>query len=149
MHHIAFSMESTPYSMLVMLAAFVAALWMGNLASMLFTRRLKRPLRSFSLLSAAIFLFTLPSSYVINSLGGVFWHFYGWVPAEHSEAFRFAAYAALVFFPSALIGAALPLLVSFYARSRGSAGYSASTCYGTGGMGGFAGIMLSLYLIPR
>lgn len=149
MHHIAFSMENTSYSMLVMLAAFVAALWSGNLASLFFARRLEKPLRSFALLSAVIFLFTLPSSYVIDSFGNAFWHLYGGASIEHSETFRFFAYVALVFFPSALIGAALPLLVSFYARSRGSAGYSASICYGAGGMGVFAGIMLSLYLIPR
>jgi len=142
---------STVLGISTIVTAFLGGLALG---SFLFGRKadlLPRPLRLYGWFEILIGLYALAVPFLFDGAVPLFRWFWE-VSGFHYEAlsvFRFVMASLLLVLPTTLMGATLPLLVSFASRGKGRTGEKAGLLYGLNTLGAVLGTLGSgFFLLP-
>ena len=148
-HLIGLKMENTAYSQAMTLTVFISGIALGGLVSSRYADHLKNPLRVFSVLTAGVSLFAILSPWVINLTEPVFAFLYrGYGSSFYIvNSLRFIVCGLILILPAGLIGAALPVLISWLVRKTRGSGFAGASLYGWGGMGAATGTVLSGFVL--
>ena len=141
---------SSAWSIATVVAAFMGGLGAGSAWAGRRVDRMRRPLKVYGLLELGIAFFGLISVPLLESMGGVLSFFYG-VSHGHFGFFvlaRFLLSFAVLFVPTALMGASLPVLVVGLAGEK-TFGKRVALLYGINTLGAALGAAFAgLYAIP-
>lgn len=132
------------FGVIVTVAAFMAGLGAGSLGGAALAPHLRRPLRLFGLLEAAVAVIALAMPALFRGIdhllsdvgaGSALWQ---WYALQALTAF------AVLFIPAALLGMGFSLVL----RGLAGAGVNLAGIYGINTLGGAAGALLPLVLLP-
>ena len=134
-----------------LLAAFMAGLALGGFFAARWAGRIKRPLLVYAGLEAFIGLYALAFPYILQASTPLYLSF--WRTYEPSPLgfgiFQFLLQGVLLLPPTILMGATLPVLSRFVARSNEEAGAQIGRLYGANTIGAVIGTGLAgFYLLP-
>ncbi|HEY6230842.1 MAG TPA: fused MFS/spermidine synthase, partial [Pyrinomonadaceae bacterium] len=142
---------ATTIAICAVLTAFMGGLAIGSAVAGKFVNRLRRPLRAYAFIEAAIGLYAL----LVPTLFWAMDHVYAGIwqrfhPGFYAFAFARLLLAAIVLMiPTALMGATLPVLVSAVRQSGDSRATSVARLYGLNLLGAIIGAVLAgFFLLP-
>ncbi len=141
---------ATTFAVSTVLTAFMGGLALG---SYYFGRRsetVERPLRLYGLLEIGIGLYSLAVPLIFAALPGVYHYFWRWQLSFFALSILRFVFATLVLIvPTALMGATLPVLSSFYVRDVGRIGLRVGSLYALNTFGAVLGAAATGFvLIP-
>jgi spermidine synthase len=141
---------ATTFAVSTVLTAFMGGLALG---SYYFGRRsetVERPLRLYGLIEIGIGLYGLAVPLIFAALPGVYHYFWRWQLSFFALSIVRFVFAVLVLIvPTALMGATLPVLSSFYARDIGRIGLRVGSLYALNTFGAVLGAAATGFvLIP-
>ena len=141
---------ATTFAVSTVLTAFMGGLALG---SYYFGRRsetVQRPLRLYGLLEIGIGLYGLAVPLIFAALPGLYHYFWRWQLSFFALSIVRFVFAILVLIvPTALMGATLPVLSSFYARDIGRIGLRVGSLYALNTFGAVLGAAATGFvLIP-
>ncbi|MDP2314054.1 MAG: fused MFS/spermidine synthase [Pseudomonadota bacterium] len=142
---------TSQFAIATVLAAFMTGLATGGYIGGRLSDRVRRPLRVYGILEAAVGLYALGFPTVVRALEPIylsFWHATSPSPLAFG-AFQFVLLGAGLLLPTACMGATLPLLVRHVAPAPGEAGRSVGRLYGINTGGAVVGVCLAgFWLLP-
>lgn len=146
---------TTTLALSTVLTAFMAGLALGSYLSGRLADRLGDPLRAYALAEGGIGLFALLLPLVVSSFSGL----NAWAYQNFSDSYallalvRFSASAALIVFPTTLMGATLPLLARYFVATEAEhsrVGIRVGTLYAVNTSGAVLGTFFGGFvLLPR
>jgi len=141
---------ATTFAVSTVLTAFMGGLALG---SYYFGRRsetVERPLRLYGLIEIGIGVYGLAVPLIFAALPGVYHYFWRWQLSFFALSIVRFVFATLVLIvPTALMGATLPVLSSFYARDIGRIGLRVGSLYALNTFGAVLGAAATGFvLIP-
>jgi len=141
---------ATTFAVSTVLTAFMGGLALG---SYYFGRRsetVERPLRLYGLLEIGIGIYGLAVPFIFAALPSVYHYFWRWQLSFFALSILRFVFATLVLIvPTALMGATLPVLSSFYARDIGRIGLRVGSLYALNTFGAVLGAAATGFvLIP-
>ena len=139
---------ATTFAVSTVLTAFMGGLALG---SYYFGRRsetVERPLRLYGLIEIGIGLYGLAVPLIFAALPGVYHYFWRWQLSFFALSIVRFVFATLVLIvPTALMGATLPVLSSFYARDIGRIGLRVGSLYALNTFGAVLGAAATGFLL--
>jgi spermidine synthase len=139
---------ATTFAVSTVLTAFMGGLALG---SYYFGRRsetVERPLRLYGLIEIGIGLYGLAVPLIFAALPGVYHYFWRWQLSFFALSIVRFIFATLVLIvPTALMGATLPVLSSFYARDIGRIGLRVGSLYALNTFGAVLGAAATGFLL--
>jgi spermidine synthase len=131
----------TVHAVTTVLAAYMGGLALGSLAAGRWADRLRRPLRAYGLIEAAIGLYCLATPLMFRATESVYaWVFRGLQPGPLASGLLHFAMAALVLLPpTALMGATLPILARAVVEGPRLAASRVGTLYAVNTWGAVVG----------
>jgi spermidine synthase len=151
MHDVGIATENTVFAQVAVLALFVSGIALGALVFGSFADRLPNPLRVFSIIAFLISVIAFLSPWVIEFTAPVSKLLYiDYHSSFHlANVVRFFVCGAVLFLPAGLLGASLPVLMTYHVRNTRRIGYISGQLYGLGGLGVATGTLLSgFFLLP-
>jgi len=144
-------MGSTVFSVTTVLTSFMGGLALGSFLGGRVADRLRRPVRAYGLLEAAIGAFGLAVPWLVRALKPLYAAAYGAV-GDSAIAFGFCQFVLaglVILVPSTLMGATLPILSRPAVRSIARVGRSVGGLYAVNTFGAVAGALLAGFaLVP-
>lgn len=151
MHLVGIAMENTVFAQVAVLALFVSGIALGAILFGSFADRLSNPLRVFSFLALLVSLISFLSPWVIDltaDFSKVLYQDYH-ASLHFANVARFLVCGGVLFLPACLLGASLPVIMSYHTHETGQVGFLAGKLYGIGGLGVAAGTLVSGFaLLP-
>ena len=142
---------ATTFAVSTVLTAFMGGLALGSFYFGRRSERVTRPLRLYGVIEIGIGLYGLAVPFIFALLPSVYQPFWNWL---HLSFFaisivRFIFAVAVLIIPTALMGATLPVLSSYYARDRGRIGLHVGSLYALNTFGAVMGAAATGFvLIP-
>jgi spermidine synthase len=142
---------ATTFAVSTVLTAFMGGLALGSYYFGKRSASVVRPLRLYGLLEIGIGVYGLAIPFIFQALPPVYHLFWRWL---HLSFFalslvRFVFAAAILILPTALMGATLPVLASYYARDLARIGLRVGSLYSVNTFGAVLGAALTGFvLIP-
>lgn len=142
---------ATTFAVSTVLTAFMGGLALGSFYFGRRSERVTRPLRLYGLIEIGIGIYGLAVPFIFASLPSLYQPFWNWL---HLSFFaisivRFIFAVAVLIIPTALMGATLPVLSSYYARDRGRIGLHVGSLYALNTFGAVMGAAATGFvLIP-
>lgn len=142
----------TIYTQIIAITVFISGIAIGGVVSSRFADRLMRPMKVYALLSLVISFFAFLSPGVIFSIEPLLKFLY---QNHQSSIYLVNLLMSLLcglalLFPAGLLGATLPVLMSYSmssGRSGQGVGFAAGRFYAVGGFGVAIGILLSGFIL--
>ena len=142
---------ATTFAVSTVLTAFMGGLALGSFYFGRRSEKIKRPLRLYGLLEVGIGIYGLAVPFIFASLPTIYQPF--WQRLQISflalSITRFIFAAVVLAIPTALMGATLPVLASYWARDHRSMGLRVGALYSFNTFGAvFGAAATGLFLIP-
>lgn len=144
-------MGNTAYALTTILTVFMGGLALGSHLGGRVASRLRNPLRAYGWLELGIGVYCAAVPFGIDALAPLMqWVYNGYFGSLATfSLFQFMACGVVLLLPVTAMGATLPIVTDFVARSAGGVSASVGLTYGVNTLGGFAGVMLGgLLLVP-
>ncbi len=132
------------FGIVVTLVAFMAGLGAGGLLGAWCARCLRHPLIVFALLEAAVALFALSMPWLFAAADHVLGAVAIGLPLDAWFRLQGLSSFLILFFPALALGVGFPLVLRFFANTR----VTIVSVYGLNTLGGAAGALLPLWLLP-
>jgi spermidine synthase len=142
---------ATTFAVSTVLTAFMGGLALGSFYFGRRSERVNRPLRLYGLIEIGIGVYGLAVPFIFALLPSLYQPFWNWL---HLSFFaisivRFIFAALVLIVPTALMGATLPVLSSYYARDHGRIGLHVGSLYALNTFGAVMGAAATGFvLIP-
>jgi len=139
----------TTYAISTVLVAFMGGLGGGSLVAGRLAPRLARPIRGYAVLEILIGLYALAVPLLLSLAEPLYRSLYPAAAASPLAltAARFAIGAVVLFIPSAMMGATLPLLVHVVSARGRAAGSTVGLLYGVNSLGAVCGVLATAFLL--
>ena len=149
MRLLAVAFGHTVYAVTTVLAAYMGGLALGSILAGKWADRLRRPLRTYGVLEAAIGLYCGLSPLLFGAVDGLYLRLYRVLEPGPLEAgaLQFLLSAALLLPPTALMGATLPILSRVVVESSPVAGSRVGTLYAVNTWGAVVGTAATGFLL--
>ena len=144
-------MGNTAYALTTILTVFMGGLALGSHLGGRVASRLRNPLRVYGWLELGIGLYCAAVPFGIQALEPVMaWVYNGTFSSLATfSLFQFMACGVVLLLPITAMGATLPIVADFVARSSGGISASVGLAYGVNTFGGFVGVLVGgLLLVP-
>lgn len=142
---------ATTFAVSTVLTAFMGGLALGSFYFGRRSERIKRPLRLYGILEIGIGVYGLAVPFIFAALPLVYHPFWQWLQLSFFaiSIVRFIFAALVLVLPTALMGATLPVLSSYYARDAGRIGLRVGSLYSVNTFGAVLGAAATGFvLIP-
>nr|MBA2321016.1 fused MFS/spermidine synthase [Deltaproteobacteria bacterium] len=140
---------TSTFAIATVLAAFMAGLALGGIWMSRMGDRAARPLRVYGILEIGIGLYSLAFPWMVELVGPIYLQV--WQRLQPGPLLfgliQFVLVGGLLLFPTALMGATLPLLARFATERLGSAGDRIGTLYAVNTAGAVAGTWLAGFIL--
>jgi len=142
---------STAFAVSTVLTAFMGGLAAGAFAGGRWADRLERPLAVYGLLEIGIGVYAVGVPLLFGALEPLYRLVWGTLhpPLFVFALVRFALSVVVLFLPTAMMGATLPVLARACARLSGSLASRVGGLYGVNTLGAFAGTVASGFILLR
>jgi spermidine synthase len=144
-------MGNTAYALTTILTVFMGGLALGSHLGGRVAARLRNPLRTYGWLELGIGLYCAAVPVGIEALTPLMqWVYNGYFGSlAMFSFFQFLACGLVLLLPVTAMGATLPIVTDFVARSAGGVSASVGLAYGINTLGGFVGVLVGgLLLVP-
>jgi spermidine synthase len=140
---------ATTFAVSTVLTAFMGGLALGSYYFGRQSARIDRPLRLYGLLEIGIGVYGLAIPFIFQGLPPVYHLFWRWFHLSFFalSLIRFVFAAAVLILPTALMGATLPVLASYYARDLARIGLRVGSLYSVNTLGAVLGAGLTGFLL--
>jgi spermidine synthase len=140
---------ATTFAVSTVLTAFMGGLALGSFYFGRRTEKIKQPLKLYALLEIGIGIYGLAVPFIFALLPKIYQPFWRWL---HLSFFalsivRFIFAAIVLILPTALMGATLPVLSSYYARERNRIGLRVGSLYALNTFGAVLGAAATGFLL--
>lgn len=142
---------ATTFAVSTVLTAFMGGLALGSYYFGRRSERVARPLRLYGLLEIGIGIYGLLVPLIFGALPSVYHFFWQWLQLSFFalSVVRFVVATLVLIVPTALMGATLPVLASFYARDAARIGLRVGSLYALNTFGAVLGAAATGFaLIP-
>src|SRR5262245_5174705 len=142
---------ATTFAVSTVLTAFMGGLALGSYYFGRRSEQVARPLRLYGLLEIGIGLYGLAIPLIFTALPTVYQSFWQWLQLSFFalSIVRFVFATLVLIVPTALMGATLPVLSSFYARDAARIGFRVGSLYALNTFGAVLGAAATGFvLIP-
>jgi spermidine synthase len=149
MRFLAVSFGHTVYAVTTVLAAYMGGLALGSVAAGRWADGLRRPLRTYGILEAAIGVYCALSPFLFGAIEGFHLRVQQALQpgTVESGAFQFLLAGAVLLPPTALMGATLPVLTRAVVETSRSAAAKVGTLYAVNTWGAVVGTAATGYLM--
>jgi spermidine synthase len=140
---------ATTFAVSTVLTAFMGGLALGSYWFGRRAEKLTRPLRLYGFLEIGIGIYGLAVPFIFAALTSVYHSFWQWLHLSFLalSIVRFLFAAAVLILPTALMGATLPVLSSYYARDAERIGLKVGTLYSVNTLGAVVGAAATGFLL--
>ena len=153
MRHLSLFFGSDVYSAAITLSVFMGGLSLGSYVAERVEDRVTRPLLIYGLIEILIGLYALFFTSLLGAFTPLLKHLYqAYFETAHSayEGARILIAAAVLLFPTTLMGATLPLIVKNFVRHDSDVGRFGGLFYAINTLGALAGVIVAAFaLIPN
>src|ERR1044071_5572035 len=142
---------ATTFAVSTVLTAFMGGLALGSFYFGRRSERVTRPLRLYGLLELCIGFYGLAVPFIFAALPGVYHPIWRWLSLSFFalSLIRFLFAALVLILPTALMGATLPVLSSYYAQDASRIGLRVGLLYSLNTFGAVIGAAATgFFLIP-
>jgi spermidine synthase len=142
---------ATTFAVSTVLTAFMGGLALGSFYFGRRSEKIARPLRLYGILEIGIGIYGLAVPFIFAALPIVYHPFWQWLQLSFFaiSIIRFIFAALVLILPTALMGATLPVLSSYYARDAGRIGLRVGSLYSLNTFGAVLGAAATGFvLIP-
>ncbi|HWP43503.1 MAG TPA: fused MFS/spermidine synthase, partial [Blastocatellia bacterium] len=142
---------ATTFAVSTVLTAFMGGLALGSFVFGRRSSRIKRPLRLYGLIEIGIGLYGLAVPVIFAALPSIYHPFWQWLHLSFLalSVIRFVFAGLVLVLPTALMGATLPVLASYYARDPNRVGLRVGSLYSLNTFGAVCGAFATGFvLIP-
>jgi hypothetical protein len=143
---------ATTFAVSTVLTAFMGGLALGSFYFGRRSEKITRPLRLYGILEIGIGLYGLAVPFIFAALPIVYHPFWQWLQLSFFaiSLVRFIFAALVLIVPTALMGATLPVLATYYARDAGRIGLRVGSLYSLNTFGAVLGAAATGFvLIPN
>ncbi|MDQ6950351.1 MAG: fused MFS/spermidine synthase [Mariprofundales bacterium] len=133
------------FGVVVTVSAFMAGLGLGSLLGARLNPTARQALQAFAALELAVALFALLLPWMLPLLDHTLLHVAGGIDIGHWQGLEFLVSGLLLLVPASALGLAFPLMM----RVARAADCSVGLIYGVNVLGGVAGALLPLWLLPQ